>query len=58
MKRLALALLLTALPVAAQTASPPTEAQVLAQAKSTTANAKIVIPANAGIQWRKETIAY
>jgi hypothetical protein len=45
MRRLALALLLTALPAAAQTISPPTDAQGRPQAKSTTAKSKIVIPA-------------
>ena len=45
MKRLALALLLTALPAAAQTAAPPTDAHDRPQAKSTSAIPKIVIPA-------------
>src|SRR5208282_5325843 len=45
MRRLALALLLAALPAAAQTISPPTDTQGRPQVKSTTAKSKIVIPA-------------
>ena len=45
MRRLALALLLTALSAAAQTAPLPPDMQDRAQARSTTAKSKIVIPA-------------